>query len=147
MRRNIMKKRFAIGATLALTLCAGLYLTVGGSSAGAATGKVADHTLFDETSGDTQAQCRTTTGGAFIVYGSFRAITDDAVLRVTFQDGDFVDYPIPQDTSFSFQQAAGTTAGVDQRIRVTSVGTGDLVGWLSASRLAETGTLVLCKTT
>ena len=45
------------------------------------------------------------------MYGSFRAINADAVLWVTFQDGDFVDYPIPQDTSFSFQQAAGTSAG------------------------------------
>jgi hypothetical protein len=140
-----MKKRFSIGITLALVVCLGLYLT--GGSAGAATGKVADHTLFDQTSGDTAAQCRTTTGGAFNVYGSFRAINANAVLRVTFQDGDFVDYPIPQDTSFSFQQVAGTTAGVDQRIRVTSVGSGNLVGWLSASRLAGTGTLVICRTT
>lgn len=141
-----MKKRFAIAATLALTLSVGLYLTVGGSSAAAATGKIADHTLFDETSGDIRAACQTTTGGAFTVYGSFRAINGDAVLRVTFQDGDFVDYPIPQDTSFSFQQVAGTTAGVDQRIQVSSVGAGDLVGWLSASRLPGTGTLVLCRT-
>ena len=141
-----MKKRFAIGTTLTLALCLGLYLTGTGGSAGAATGKVADHALFDQTSGDNAVQCRTTTGGAFIVYGSFRAINADAVLRVTFQDGDFVDYPIPQDTSFSFQQAAGTTLGVDQRIRVTSVGTGNLVGWLSASRLAQTGTLVRCGT-
>jgi hypothetical protein len=139
-----MKKRFAIGVTLALVVCLGLYLT--GSSAGAATGKVADHTLFDQTGGDAAAQCRTTSGGAFTVYGSFRAINADAVLRVTFQDGDFVDYPIPQDTSFSFQQAAGTSAGVDQRIRVTSVGTGNLVGWLSASRLAGSGSLVICRT-
>ena len=142
-----MKQRLAIFLTLTLILSVGLYLTIGGSSAGAAaTGKVADHTLFDETSGDTQASCRTTTGGRFILYGSFRAINADAMLHVLFQDGDFVDYPIPQDTSFSFQQAAGTSDGVDYRIRVSSVGTGNLVGWLSASRLAGDNR-VRCETT
>lgn len=67
-------------------------------------------------------------------------------MRVHFQDGDFVDYPIPQDTSYSIQQVAGTTANIDERIRVTSVGTGDLVGWMSASRLPGTDAKVLCNT-
>ena len=142
-----MRKRFAVATTLALSLCLGLLLAGGAApSAGAATGKVADHTLFDQTSGDTQALCRTTTGGAFHIYGSFRAINGDAVLRVTFQDGDFIDYPIPQDTSFSFTQVAGTTPGVDNRIRITSVGTGQLVGWLSASVLDDDDR-VICRTT
>ena len=143
-----MKKRFATAATLVLALTLGLVLGGGSAStsAGAATGKVADHALFDQTSGDTFTLCRTTNAGAFNLYGSFRAINADAVLRVTFQDGDFVDYPIPQDTSFSFQQVAGTTSGVDQRIKVTSVGTGELVGWLSASGLPGTGSLVRCRT-
>jgi hypothetical protein len=79
------------------------------------------------------------------VCGSFRAINGDAVLRVTFQD-DFVEYPIPDNTSFSFQQVAGTSAGVDQKISVTSEGDGQLVGWLGASQLAGTGTLVICRT-
>jgi hypothetical protein len=138
-----MRKRITVAATVLTVAALGFYLA--GPSAVAATGKIADHTLFDETGGDTSAVCRTTTGGAFNVYGSFRAINGDALLRVTFQDGDFVEYPIPNNTSFSFQQAAGTSAGVDQRISVTSTGDGQLVGWLSASRLAGTNTLVFCR--
>jgi hypothetical protein len=139
-----MKKRFTIGTALVAVLSAGMYLAV--SPASAALTKPADHSLFDETSGDTSVFCRGT--GPFNLYGSFRAINGDAVLRVTFQDGDFVDYPIPQDTSFSLQQVAGTTKNVDRKVEFTNAGTatGLLVGWVSASRLAGTGTRVGCRT-
>lgn len=140
-----MKKRFAIGAVLVPLLVAGMYFVV--SPATAAPSKVADHALFDETGGDTSVFCRGT--GPFNLYASFRAINGDAVLRVTFQDGDQVDYPIPENTSFSLQQVAGTTRDVDRKIVFTNAGTapGSLVGWVSASRLAGTNTRVACRTT
>jgi hypothetical protein len=140
-----MRKRIALGAAVVLVGAFGLYLAV--PTAGAATGKVADHALFDgvDIPSDTSVFCRGS--GPFNVYLSFRAFTADAVLTVTFQDGDSVAYAIPQDTSFSIQQAAGSTAGVDRRIVATSTGVGDLVGWMSASRLPGTGTRVQCDTT
>jgi hypothetical protein len=138
-----MRKRIALGAAALLVGAAGLYLAV--PSAGATgAGRPADHALFDESSGDTSVFCRG--DGPFTVYLAFRALNGDEVLHVAFQDGDFVEYPIPDGTSFSLQQAAGDTAGVDRKLVVTSTGAGDLVGWMSASRLAGTGTRVRCET-
>lgn len=110
-------------------------------------GDPTDFTLFDQTGGDTSARCRSTTGDPFEFNASVRAINDDAVMRVTFRDGDFIDYPIPQDTSFSLHQIAGTDVGVDNRLIVTAApgSVGVLVGWLSAASLADDGE-VLCRT-
>lgn len=111
-------------------------------------GDPTDFTLFDQTGTDTDARCRTTTGDPFEFNASVRAITDDAILRVRFRDGDFVDYPIPVDTSFSLHQIAGTDVGVDNRIILESAPTslGDLVGWVSAADLEQDGGEVLCLT-
>jgi hypothetical protein len=68
-------------------------------------------------------------------------------VRVRFQDGDFVDYPVAQDDVLSFSQAAGSTAGVDRRIRIVKAsGAGSIVGWMSAGRLDGSGALVECIT-
>jgi hypothetical protein len=56
-------------------------------------------------------------------------------VRATFADGDFVQFPIASNGSFSFSQSAGGTPGVDSRIRISNGGnpTGArLVGWVSA---------------
>jgi hypothetical protein len=116
-------------------------------TAGAATGKLADHSLIDQTGGDTNVRCRTTNGRPFTLYGSFRAFGGDVTMRVSFRDGDFVEYPLTPDGVFSFQQAAGSTPGVDTRIIVSkSAGSGSLVGWLSAARSPGSRSLVLCRT-
>jgi hypothetical protein len=77
-----------------------------------------------------------------------RAINAPATVRIRFQDGDFIDYPLAQNESFSLQQAAGTTNGVDNAIRAVKApgSAGDLVGWMSASRAPGTSTRVLCNT-
>lgn len=126
-----MRRTLSIGLVVAALVGAGLF-TLWPASAQAPG---ADFALLDETGGDTQVGCRGYGVGPFRVHGSFRAITGDAVLRVLFRDGDFVDYPIPLDTSFSFTHGAGGTPEVDDVIRVTNAGTapGELVGWLSAS--------------
>jgi hypothetical protein len=133
---------------LALAALLGLWALRSPSGATAASGKIADHALFDQTSGDVGAKCRTTTSSPFIVYLSVRAINAPATVRVLFQDGDFIDYPLAQNESFSLQQAAGTTNSVDNAIRVSSApgSAGALVGWMSASRAPGTSTRVLCNT-
>jgi hypothetical protein len=140
-------KRIAavVAAALALTLALVLGVFRPHSATAAVTGKAADHSLFDMTSGDLGARCRTTTSSPFIVYLSVRAINGPATVRVLFQDGSLIDFPLAADESFSLQQAAGTTNGVDDAIRVRSAG-GNLVGWMSASRAPGTSTRVLCNT-
>lgn len=142
-----MRKRLTIWGAVLAALALGVYMLA--PSASASPGKAADHSLFDETGGDLTVFCRTTNGGAFDVHMAFRAIDGDAVLRLTFQDSDYIDYPIPQDTSFSLTEAAGTSFGVDKRVTASNAGTapGKLVGWMSAGRLPATSTEVLCNVT
>jgi hypothetical protein len=74
-------------------------------------------------------------------------MSGDVTVRVLFQDGDFVDYPVAQDEVLSFSQAAGTTNDVDNRIRIQkSGGAGFIVGWMSAGRLDNSGAFVTCRT-
>lgn len=135
-------RRFSILGSVVITA-----LLLAGSASAGVRGDFTDFTLFDQTGGDTNARCRTTSGDPFEFNASVRAINDDAIMRVTFRDGDFIDYPIPQDTSFSLHQIAGTDVGVDNRIIVSAAPTsvGVLVGWLSAASLADDGR-VLCRT-
>ena len=124
-------KALVFGCLLAAGAVAGI-LTFG-SSAASASGPSRDHALFDQTSGDTGATCKSI--GAFSFDAAVRAINGDGVLRVRFQDRDFVDYPIPNDTSFSLTQFAGDTRAVDRILHVGSApgSAGQLVGWVSAS--------------
>jgi hypothetical protein len=144
-----MKRPITIaGIIVATALLGGILILATAGSGGAATeGLLSDHALIDQTGTDTDVFCRSTNGQPFTVYGSFRAFGGDVTMRVTFRDGDFVDYPIAQDTSFSFSEAAGGTPSVDKKIVVsTSAGAGDLVGWLSASRSPVSKAFVACST-
>ena len=141
-----MKKKGLI-AILAVAATATAVLLIASEGPAAAVGHTADHALIDQTGGDTLVKCHTTNRQPFIVYGTFRAFGGDVVMRVRFQDGDFVDYAIAQDTSFSFSEAAGDTTGVDGKIVVmTSGGAGSLVGWLSANRANGSSAFVSCTT-
>ena len=141
-----MRKKLALFGSIVAVLGLAMYLLL--PSAGAATGKVSDHALFDGTGGDTTVWCRTTNSSPFDVHLAFRAINGDATLRVTFQDTDWVDYPIAQDTSFALTEAAGGTGLVDRKLLVSQAGgTGKLVGWMSAGRMPGTAALVWCATT
>jgi len=144
-----MKRPITIaGIIVATALLGGILILATAGSGGAATeGLLSDHALIDQTGTDTDVFCRSTNGQPFTIYGSFRAFGGDVTMRVTFRDGDFVDYPIAQDTSFSFSEAAGGTPSVDKKIVVsTSAGAGDLVGWLSASRSPGSKAFVACST-
>jgi hypothetical protein len=140
-----MKKRLVGLAVAVVTVSAVSLLILW--PAGAAVGKVADHALIDQTGGDVFVQCRTTNSRAFDVHATLRAFGGEVTVRVLFQDGDFVDYAVAQDGVLSFSQAAGTTNGVDNRIRIQkSGGTGSIVGWMSAGRLDNSGAFVGCRT-
>jgi hypothetical protein len=141
-----MKKRLSmLGVAIAAITAASLFVLWPASAQ--TTGKIADHALIDQTGGDTFVQCRTTNKHAFDVHATLRAFGGDVTARVLFQDGDFVDYPIAQDDVLSLSQAAGSTSGVDRRIRIVkSGGAGSIVGWMSAGRLVGSGALVECIT-
>jgi hypothetical protein len=141
-----MKKRL-LGLGVALVVVTTISLVALWPAAGAARGKIADHALIDQTGGDVYVQCRTTNSRAFDVHATLRAFGGDVTVRVVFQDGDFVDYPVAQNDVLSFSQAAGTTNGVDNRIRIRkSGGAGSIVGWMSAGRLDNSGAFVSCRT-
>jgi hypothetical protein len=134
----------AITVVLAVGVIVGFWTTAGGAIV--TLQKKADHSLFDQTGGDLGASCRG--NGPFGFQVAVRAIDGDAVMRVKFQDGDFIDYPVADNSSFSLVQAAGDTQGVDRRLDVVSApsSVGKLVGWVSAYRLPSTDTLVACRT-
>jgi hypothetical protein len=141
-----MKKRL-MGLAVALVAVTTVSLFALWPAVGAVSGKVADHALIDQTGGDVYVQCRTTNSRAFDVHATLRAFGGNVTVRVVFQDGDFVDYPVAQDEVLSFSQAAGTTDGVDNRIRIRkSGGAGSIVGWMSAGRLDNSGAFVSCRT-
>jgi hypothetical protein len=134
-----------------MTTCAGIaaiaLVVLWPASAQTSGGLLSDHALIDQTGGDTYVQCRTTNRRAFEVHATLRAFGGTVTMRVNFQDGDFVDYQLAQDETLSLSQAAGSSAGVDRRIRISKAGgTGSLVGWMSAGRLDGSGAFVRCKT-
>ena len=61
----------------------------------------------------------------------------DGFVRVTYQDGDFVEYAIPQNTTLQITLSGGGTPGVDQIITATGTSGAVLVGQMSL--LAEQG--------
>src|SRR5689334_25444103 len=110
----------------------------------AAGGERSDFALFDGTNPtdiEFGAQCGAKLGGgqavAFTYYVTVSNWSDTLkILRVLYADGEeMARYQIPPHTSFSFSQAAGGTAGVDDWIRVFGEGTAPvgLAGSMSAS--------------
>jgi len=101
-----------------------------------------DFALFDETSGATGAKCGARKGGgteavAFVVHINVTNRADaggvDGTFRVSYADGDFVDYAIKAGTTVSLSEAAGGTLVVNDLITVTGDGVGGsvLVGSMS----------------
>jgi hypothetical protein len=143
---DTMKKRLA-GLAVAVAAVAAVALVVLWPASAQTAGKIADHALIDQTGGDIYVQCRTTNSRAFDVHAALRAFGGDVTVRVVFQDGDFVEYHVAQNDTLSFSQAAGTTDGVDNRIRIRkSGGAGSIVGWVSAGRLDNSGAFLSCRT-
>lgn len=102
-------------------------------------GKKSDFALFDGTNPATEAppfggaECTVKGPATFHVTVTAHSSGPPGFVRATFRDGDFVQFPIASDGSFSFSQSIGGTNGVDDRIRISNGGTGArLVGWVSA---------------
>jgi hypothetical protein len=138
-----MKTKIAfIGLLFLLAANASVYA----AGAPAAGGNRSDFALFDGTNADPLlfeygAQCGAKLGSsnkavAFTYYVTVSNWSDEVkVLRVLYADGEEIArYQIPPHTSFSFSQAAGGTAGVDDWIRVFGEGTAPvgLAGSMSA---------------
>jgi len=91
---------------------------------------VSDHALFDTTGGDHGVKVKVL-HRTFVFYLSARAYGGPATIRITFADGDWIEFPLKAaDNVISITQAAGGTPGVDDEL-VVEVVSGDAVGWVS----------------
>jgi hypothetical protein len=125
-------------------IVAGLVLAWSASSALAANTK-GDFALLDEPGGDVSVQCGATAGGKeqkpaiFTMHVTMTNRGDlggaQGFVRVLYQDGDFVDYAIPPNTSVQISMAGGGTPGVDDIVTVHVDGGGGsmLIGQASLS--------------
>ena len=104
---------------------------------------VSDFALLDQepTVNDVSVQCGAVktlappTAVAFVFHTTMTNRADlggaNGFVRVTYRDGDFVDYAIPVNTTVQISLAAGGTMGTDDAIKVTSGGGAVLVGQAS----------------
>jgi hypothetical protein len=107
-----------------------------------------DFALYDQESvgqtPDISVQCGATNSEgksfkstAFVVYITMTNRGDlggaNGFVRVTYQDGDFVEYAIPQNTTLQITLSGGGTPDVDQIITVAGTGGAVLVGQMSLS--------------
>ena len=99
-----------------------------------------DFALFDGTNPTTEAppfggaECTVKHAATFYVTVTAHSSGPSGFVRATFQDGDFVQFPIQSNGSLNFTQAIGGTKGVDTRIRISNGGDAAgarLVGWVS----------------
>ena len=155
MSRNAGKRRFAaaggvLGSGVVITILV-LLLSSGGTAATKksqtqpAGGKKTDFVIFDETNPgpprDTGGTCQGGSHSQWDFHIAVRAINGDATLRIAFGPlaDEWVDYPVPDNTSFSLDESAGSTPGDDTILTVSdptySPGGGKLVGWFSAEAL------------
>ena len=131
--------------SLLLACALGADARAAGKGSPAAGGERSDFALFDGTNPaaiEFGAQCGAKLGSsgqavAFTYYVTVSNWSDTLrILRVLYADGEeMARYQIPPHTSFSFSQAAGGTAGVDDWIRVFGEGPApvELAGSMSAS--------------
>jgi hypothetical protein len=107
----------------------------------------ASFALFNEPGGDTSVQCDVALS-PFTMHITMTNRGDlggtDGFVRVTYRDGDFVDYAIPANTTLQISLIGGTTSRVDNVIKVSGDGTGGsvLIGQVSA--LADLGRTTCC---
>jgi hypothetical protein len=144
-----MIKKFLIPAVAALTFTAAASAQSSEFAASkknsAAGGERSDFALFDGTNAsdpDAGVRCgariageNNNNGGSAVAFTYSIAVSnfsnDVAYLRVTYGDGDFVRFAVPSLSSFSLNQSAGGTKGVDDKITVTSETAGALAGAVS----------------
>lgn len=104
-----------------------------------------DFALFDGSNPANQpfagALCGAAKGKPFTYHVAVANYGSDGFVRITYHDGDWVQYPITAGGSFSLSQAAGSKAGKDRTVRVSNgTSAAQLAGVLSA----EGGTCASC---
>jgi hypothetical protein len=144
-----MMKRIGLGVVI-MAAATALGLLAFWPKSVSAGGKLVDHTFMNQAGpqADRSMECGTKDSRPFLVFIAVRAVDGFVTMRVRFQDGTYMDYPLKRDQVFSLQEAAGDEDSVDNVITVTKApdGTGSLVGWMSASRAPETQAHVSCST-
>lgn len=125
-----MTRRLTLGIVVSVVMLG--FSVIPASAAPAAGGQRSDFALFDgtdPTSGETGVACGATLGNsknqiAFTYFVTVSNWSDTLkIIKVLYADGvEQARYQIPPHTSFSFSQAAGGTAGVDDAIRVFAEG-------------------------
>jgi hypothetical protein len=96
-----------------------------------------DFALFDGSNPlnqpDAGAVCGALPGQPFTFNLAVANYGSDGFVRVTYTDGDWIQFPIAAGASFSTSQAAGSRSGNDAVVRVSNGGSGaQLAGTLSA---------------
>src|SRR2546428_5733099 len=140
MGRNAMKR-----ALIAAVLSVGLIVLSGPWSVAVGDEdddhKKSDVTLFDgtnpatEASPDGGAECTVKGAATFYVAVTAHSSGPSGFVRATFADGDFVQFPIAANGSFSFSQSIGGTENSDNPIKISNGGNvngAPLVGWASS---------------
>jgi len=109
----------------------------GGGKPGMGNGNGNDFSLFDGSNPVNQpnsgAICGARLGRPFTFHLAVANYGSAGFVRVTYADGDFIQFPIAAQGSFSMSQAAGSRSGNDAVVRVSNGGSGaQLAGALSA---------------
>jgi hypothetical protein len=102
---------------------------------GTASADVSDFSFFDGTNPANQPNAGAICGSnsAFTYHLVVQNWGPDGRVRITYPDGDFINFELAQGQSFSMSQAAGNKSGDSRAIRVSNGGTpAQLSGSLSA---------------
>ena len=82
---------------------------------------------------DAGAICGASKGQPYTFHLAVANFGSDGLVRLTYHDGDFVQFPIAAGGSLSLSQAAGSKGGADRVVRVSNGGSAaQLAGTLSA---------------
>ncbi len=133
--KTTMKKAFVGVLTLALVSAWPVTTALAGSPR-------SSHALLSEPGGDTSVECGTRPARPFTMHITMTNRGDlggvAGFVRVTYQDGDAVEYAIPANTTVQISLAGGGVAGVDEVINVSGDGPGGSVLIGQASLLTDT---------
>ena len=115
-------KRLTSLAAMAGMMVAVLAMTPGVSEA--KKGKT-DHSLLCQSCGDTAIYCGLKKPGKpynLHISASGVGLSGAGEVRITFKDGDFIRFDVPDGESFSMTQALGGVPGVDDVVKITRDG-------------------------
>lgn len=136
-------KKLVVVALLSVGIVVLLGLVTAASAAKGTVGSSerSDFALFDGTNPANQPDSGAVCGarGTYTYYVAVSNFGAAGVARITYADGDIVNYQIPAGGSFSFTQAAGSSGGADMAVRLSNGGSAaQLAGSMSVLGGAQT---------